>query len=194
MNFNLQNSIQLIIIFLLGFVVLYKCEKDPYSEKDTQRYIDTTVFIKTHYDTNYFDSVRVRTLTKYNHVNIYDQEDSSKVYRYVTDINDSLISGSIVTGLKIKDTNVTLLAQYIDYTPKFPKYIYRTDSVFTTIKDCTIVYDNKLKLLIGGNIDLGTKTTLTPIIGVQLKNKTYIEAGYNFFNKSILVGAKFKLF
>jgi len=194
MNFNLQNSIQLIVIFLLGFVVLYKCEKDSYSERDIQRYVDTTIFVKTHYDTNYFDSIRVRTLTKFNHVNIYDQEDSSKVYRYVTDINDSLISGTIVTGLKVKDTNVTLLAQYIDYTPKFPKYIYRTDSVFATIKDCTIVYNDKINILIGGNINIGEKPSLVPTIGLQLKNKTYIEAGYNFFDKSILVGAKFKIF
>jgi len=195
MEFNKQTTILLTIIFILCFTVLYKCgDKTTNSDSEIEHYTDTVTYTKTHIDTVLFDSIRVRTLTKYNHVDIFNQADSSKVYRYVTDINDSLISGSIVTGLKLKDTSLTLLAQYIDYTPKFPKYIYRTDSVFTTIKDCTIVYNNKMNFMVGINLDLGTKTTLTPTIGLQLKNKTYIEAGYNPFNKTILVGAKFKIF
>lgn len=194
MKINFQNSIQLIIIFILGILVLYKCDSNSNKGKQIEHYTDTITVTKTHIDTSYFDSVITRTETEFNYVNVYEFDDSSKVYRYVTDINDSLISGSIVTGVKVKDTNVTLLAQYIDYKPKFPKYIYRTDSIFTTIKDCTIVYENKLHLLLGGNINIGEKPSLVPTLGLQFKNKTYIEAGYNFFDKSILVGAKFKLF
>lgn len=194
MKLNAQNTIQLIVIFILTFFLLYKCNLTDNKGKQIEHYTDTIKITKTYIDTTYFDSIITRTETKFNYVNVYNLPDSSKVYRYVTDINDSLISGSITTGLKLKDTSLILLAQYIDYTPKFPKYIYRTDSIFTTIKDCTIVYDNKLKLLIGGNIDIGAKTTLTPTIGLQLKNSTYIEAGYNPFNKTILVGAKFKIF
>lgn len=194
MSDKLKNTIPYLIIFFLVFILLYKC-KDDYSEKGSQieHYTDTVTYTKTHIDTILFDSIRIRTLTKYNHVDVFNQADSSKVYRFVNNIDDSLISGSIISGIKVKDTSVTLLAQYIDYTPKFPKYIYRTDSIFTTIKDCTIVYNNKMNFMIGCNLDLGTKTTLTPTIGLQLKNKTYIEAGYNPFNKTILVGAKFKI-
>jgi len=193
MNINLKDSITFIIIFILGFIVLYKCESsDPYSEKE--HYRDTITYVKTTLDTNWFDTTITRTQLKYKEIKVYYTDDSSKVYRFKSEINDSLISGNLVTGIKIKDTNVTLVGQYLDYTPKFPKYIYRTDSVFTTIKDCTIVFDNKINFLVGGNIDLGANTTLTPTIGLQLKNKTYIEAGYNPFNKTILVGAKFKIF
>jgi hypothetical protein len=193
MNINLKDSILFIIIFILGFIVLYKCEPiNQYSEKE--HYRDTITYVKTTLDTNWFDTTITRTQLKYKEIKVYYTDDSSKVYRFKSEINDSLISGNLVTGIKIKDTNVTLVGQYLDYTPKFPKYIYRTDSVFTTIKDCTIVFDNKMNFLVGGNIDLGANTTLTPTIGLQLKNKTYIEAGYNPFNKTILVGAKFKIF
>lgn len=195
MSDKLKNATLYLVIFFLSFLLLYKCDNKP-SERGNQKehYVDTVTFIKTHIDTILFDSIRVRTLTKYNHVNVYTQEDSSRVYRYVTDINDSLISGTIVTGLKLKDTSLTLLGQYIDYTPLFPKYIYRTDSVFTTIKDCTIVYNNKLNFMVGVNLNIDSNTSITPTIGLQLKNKTYIEVGYNPFSKSFLIGAKFKIY
>lgn len=191
MKINLQQSISYIIIFILGFLVLSKCDTKHYSEKE--HYTDTIIYTKTVVDTQWFDTTITRTEFRFKEVKKYTLEDSSRVYRFESQVDDSLISGDLITGIRIKDTNITLVGQYLDYTPKFPKYIYRTDSVFTTIKDCTIVYQDKINFMIGGNIDIGAKTTLTPTIGLQLKNKTYIEAGYNFFNKTVLVGAKFKI-
>lgn len=192
MKINLQQSISYIIIFILGFLVLSKCDTKHYSEKE--HYTDTIIYTKTVVDTQWFDTTITRTEFRFKEVKKYTLEDSSRVYRFESQVDDSLISGDLITGIRIKDTNITLVGQYLDYTPKFPKYIYRTDSVFTTIKDCTIVYQDKINFMIGGNIDIGAKTTLTPTIGLQLKNKTYIEVGYNPFNSTILVGSKFKIF
>lgn len=195
MKFDFQKSILVIIVFVLGFLVLYKCDTN-YSEVKSEHYRDTLTFVKTVVDTAWFDSVVVRTVTEIEKVQVFDfQQDGSKVFRFTSSVEDSLISGTIITGIKLKDTSLSVVGQYIDYTPKFPKYIYRVDSVFTTIIDSTLItkYNDKVNFMIGGNMDLGNKTTLTPTIGIQFKNKMYIETGYNPFNKTILIGAKFKI-
>lgn len=186
MEINKQSAILIIIVFILGFIVLFRYNGE-YEGRYGETVVDTLKI--THIDTNWFDSVRVKTITKIEKVQIFEYpEDSSKVYRYTTNIEDSLITGNIITGIKLKDTTLTLLGQYIDYIPKFPKYIHRTDSIIIT-KETFLESPKKIKLAIGLNSVLGKEFYgIGPSMELQLKEKININAGYDLVNKGITFG------
>lgn len=115
MTFSRQTIFQYLVIFVLIFIILLRCEDGKRGHLG-ETTVDTLKI--THIDTTWFDSVRVRTITQIEKVQIFEYpEDSSKVYRFTTSVEDSLISGNIITGVKLKDSTLTLLSQYIDYTP-----------------------------------------------------------------------------
>jgi len=157
-----------------------------------EHYTDTTYV--THIDTVEFEKIVTVTKTRLLYKNIYNIDDSTKLFKFHTHVSDSLISGDILTKLTLRDSVLGLVSQNISYTPKFPKFIHRVDSIF--IKDSTVItkLDNKMNFLLGITSTFGEQPmTVTPMIGLQLKNKTIIEAGYDPFNKQFMVGAKFKL-
>ena len=98
------------------------------------------------------------------------QIDSTNIY--TNPYEDSLISGVITS-----EVDGLLLVQGFSYTPKFPKYIMKTDTI--TINNNTVVERKKMKLLIGAEIG-GTINTFnfSPIIDVQTK-KGYMY-GYRY--------------
>ena len=108
----------------------------------------------------------------YDTIYIQGQRQVDSTYEYVNPYEDSLLSGtitSISTGL--------LLSQTLEYTPKFPKYIIKTDSII--IDNTTIIEKKKLKLFIGA--ELGGNENIfyvSPIIDVKTK-KGYIY-GYRY--------------
>jgi hypothetical protein len=91
---------------------------------------------------------------------------------YTNPYEDSLISGTITSEI-----DGVLIAQGFTYTPKFPKYIIKTDTV--TITNSTTVERKKMKLLVGAEIG-GTMNTfnISPIIDLQTK-KGYMY-GYRY--------------
>lgn len=183
-----------IILALLLFVLFLKQCQEPKVEYKTERYKDTIV--KTNIDTILFEKTITRTNTRLDTVTKYIYPDSSIVYRFKTSVEDSLISGNIVSGFKLKDDSLQLLAQYIDYTPKFPKYIYRTDSIFIKDSSVTTIINNKPSFLVGSFIGYnmnGTNVDFYPTVGFQLKNKSIFEVAYSPFSKTLLFGAKFKI-
>ncbi len=194
-NFNLMHTIKnLIIVVLLLIFVWGKCGSDPIEHNPiiTEYYTDTTYV--THTDTVEFKKIVTTTKTKLFYKNIYNVDDSTKLFKFQTHVSDSLITGDIVTKLTLRDSVLNLVSQNISYIPKFPKYIHTTDSIF--IKDSTVItkLDNKMNFLLGVTTTFGEQPmTVTPTIGLQLKNKTIIEGGYDPFNKQIMVGVKFKL-
>ncbi len=182
----------MILVLVLVVVSLKFCKNlNTTIEESVVTYSDTTYI--THVDTIEFEKVITRTETNYETVILYTQEDGTLVKQFITSIDDSLIEGTISTAISINDTVVTLLDQHIAYIPKFPKYIYQTDSVF--IHDSTVVtkIDTKINVLVGANVSIGGTNSITPTIGLQLKNKSIIELGYDPFNKNFMIGGKFKL-
>lgn len=143
----------------------------------------------THIDTNWFDTVRVRTITQVEKVQIFDYpSDSSKVYRFTTSVEDSLISGNIVTGVKLKDSTVTLLSQYIDYTPLFPKYIHRVDSIIIT-KETWLEKPSKIIFAMGLNSTFSEGYYgIGPSVELLIKDKVNVNAGYDVVNKGVTFG------
>jgi|TARA_B110000444_G_C18618168_1_gene490868 hypothetical protein len=103
---------------------------------------------------------------------IQGQRQVDSTYEYVNPYEDSLLFGtitSISTGL--------LLSQTLEYTPKFPKYIIKTDSII--IDNTTIIEKKRLKLFIG--VELGGNENIfnvSPIIDLKTR-KDYIY-GYRY--------------
>jgi len=192
---DLDKGLKILIVALLILVLLQlrTCSGNNIQPNiEVERYTDTTYV--THIDTIEFvhDTTITKTILEYTYVTI--QEDSSELYSFQTKVKDSLIDGDIVTDVVLRDGTATLIDQSIKYKPLFPKYIYQKDSIF--IKDSIVVtkYDDKLNLLVGANLTLNVETIgITPTVGLQLKNKSIIELGYDPFNKTVLLGTKFKL-
>lgn len=193
---DLGETVKTVIIGVLLLALVWRgCDTIPSEPNDVniEYYTDTTYV--THVDTVLFrkDTTITKTLLSYTYVERI-KEDTSKLYTFKSHVSDSLINGEITTKVKVKDSVASLINQTIAYTPLFPKYIHQTDSVF--IKDSTVItkYDDKLHLLLGADIGiLGEQGTVIPKIGLQLKNKSILEVGFDPFSKNIMFGAKFKL-
>ena len=183
----------IIAVLILSLLLVKQCEV-PKIEYMKEVYTDT--IIKTTIDTQYFEKTINRTVTKLDTVNRYIYPDSSQVYRFKTSFEDSLLKGSIVSGIKMKDDSLYVLAQYLDYQPKFPKYIYRTDSIW--IKDSVVItkVNDKVNFLVGSSIGYnmnGSNVDFYPSAGIQLKNQSIFEVSFSPFSKTVLFGAKFRL-
>jgi hypothetical protein len=98
-------------------------------------------FSDTHIETETVTVTEVRTVTKIDTVYIEVpriveiqipapiHEPDTQLNRYESVITDTLITGTITTW-----TTGEMHRQILDYTPLFPKYITRTDSVFVDRK------------------------------------------------------------
>ena len=188
---------KIIIVILLLILVWGKCGGNAIEPNDrvVVTYSDTTYV--THTDTvSFLDTTYItKTRLLYTYIDTV-LEDSSNLYTFETYLNDSLIKGDISSKIKLKNNKAFLISQVFNYTPKFPKYINRVDSVF--IHDSTVVtlYDIKPKLLIGLDVLIGNPNIaggIVPNIGIELKGSTILELGYDPFNKQIMFGAKYKL-
>lgn len=186
-----QTVFQYIVIFVLILALLLKCG-DGVRGHLGETTIDTLKI--THIDTTWFDSVRVRTITQIEKVQIFEYpEDSSKVYRFTTSVEDSLISGNIITGVKLKDSTLTLLSQYIDYTPLFPKYIHRVDSIIIT-KETWLEEPSRIRLAVGLNSVFSENFYgVGPSVELLIKEKVNVNAGYDIVNKGVTFGVHIPL-
>lgn len=186
---------KIVIVVLLLFIVFKGCGtySDEPQDIEVERYTDTTYV--THIDTLFFrkDTTVTKTVLSYTNITLLPS-DSSKLYTFENHVDDSLITGDIKTRVKIKDNKATLLSQELAYIAKFPKYIHQIDSVF--IRDSIIVtkLDDKMGIFLGAEFGYGPNGTLiAPTLALQFKNKSIIEAGYDPFNKQIIIGTKIKL-
>lgn len=189
---TIKDIILLVAIAILIFFLLKDCSGSNNGE-DTitvERYTDTVTV--THIDTVEFE--RIKTITKtiiaYQETTVLP--DSSWLRHYSTLIEDSLLSGNIDTYIKQKDTSLFLLDQTITYIPKFPKYIYRTDSVFIKDSIVTTIIKRKMGFLLGTDIAIGEGFGIIPKVGIQVKKGHIGEIGYDLLNKNIVLGFKYR--
>ena len=96
-------------------------------------------------------------------------------YRYSQQYEDSLIAGTLYANVR-----GTLLSSTLEYTPKFPKYINRTDSIIITNTNTVTekIYTRPYGFIVGGGliIDRTSQMSFAFDVGVQLKqgvNVTY---------------------
>lgn len=191
----MKKYIQPTIILLLVILVfnMKQCNI-PKVEYIKERYRDT--IIKTNIDTIMFEKTVTKTKLVLDTITNYVYPDGTNIYRFRTSIEDSLLSGKIMTEVEVNNDSLQVLSQYIDYYPKFPKYIYRTDSIFIKDSIVTTIINNRPSFLVGSFIGYnmnGTNVDFYPTVGFQLKNKSIFEVAYSPFSKTLLFGAKFKI-
>ncbi len=153
--------------------------KSSYTMYNTK---DTTIV--TRIDTIPFYTPTPITVQVPVYTPIYDT--LGKSFIYDNPVEDSLISGNIKTTFM----DCQMIKQQLIYVPKFPKYIYRTDSV--TIHDSTyvekIIYQQpKTKIGIGFTGLISDRSTLFGNILLKTKKDDIFAIGYDPFYKSFLI-------
>lgn len=161
---------------LIYILYMHSCEQlncpEVTSTSDTVRV--------TRIDTLFFEKVATNTKGKTPvvvgpAVNDSDVVDTALVknrcdstYKYSQEYEDSLISGTLFANVR-----GTLLSSNLVYTPKFPKYINRTDSIIITNNNTIIqkIYERPYGFIVGGGIliDEASQASVAFDVGVQLK-------------------------
>jgi len=149
---------------------------------------DTMTVTKTRIDTVLLE--RKPTITKGGKIKIDTTKPLSTqpcdTTYFTQEYKDTLIEGTLSAVVKGE-----LLSTELNYTPKFPKYIFRTDSVFTTITNTVTKteYKQPFGLVLGGGFGaspLGDFTVM-PHVGIQLKQHLNFIYGYNITNQSHVI-------
>ena len=176
----------LVILGLFLYVLfLQNCSKEeqPLDEVttvtvDTLRttFVDTILFVDT--------VVQTVVITVNDPLIINDS-----VKEYTNDFTDSLLIGSVWTQVE-----GNMLNQKIDYTPKFPQFIFQVDTVIINTNQTTIRQDPKFSLNIGvevgGNSD---KFNFSPILGFSNKNQNSYFYRYGVLDKTHSIGIMYNL-
>lgn len=186
-----SNKILVGIIFcLLFFVSLQRCKSTNTSSKVKTTFKTDTTYV-THIDTipfyNLKDSIRWYNLPI---TSISISSDSSE-FAYSTLMEDSLIGGVINTIVK---SDGTLIQQDFTYVPKFPKYIYRTDSIIVNNTITNTIIKKELGLYGGLMISPYKNLAMVGTLGIQTKKDMYFGVGYDPFNSNVFLDIKMKLF
>jgi len=112
---------------------------------------------------------------------IESSKDSIKrdnVNQYTTEVNDSLLEGTIVSTV-----DGDLLDQSFSYTPKFPQYIIKRDSIF--VKNELIGEKKKSFLFVGGELGGNLeKANISPIVGMYTKKGYSYSYRYGLLDKT----------
>jgi len=149
---------------------------------------DTVTVTKTRIDTVFLE--RKPTITKGGKIKIDTTKPLSTqpcdTTYFTQEYKDTLIEGTLSAVVKGE-----LLSTELNYTPKFPKYIFRTDSVFTTITNTVTKteYKQPFGLVLGGGFGVSPlgDFTVMPHVGIQLKQHLNFIYGYNITNQSHVI-------
>jgi len=188
MNNNFSNLKSIVILGLIVIIIVLRgCNrhtiiKNGAKQIEIHTVVDTVREYTTHIDTIPF----IDTIKRYVSININEPEimPETGLNEYSEAFNDSLLSGEIKSVVK-----GTLIEQSFTYTTKFPQYIVKTDSIFTTIEKTNTIIENKRELYLG--FELGgnmTKFNISPIISLKDKNHNLYSFRYNVINKTFNIG------
>jgi hypothetical protein len=175
------------ILFLL--LLISKCE-DNYvnTTPKTTTVVDT--LYSTHIDTipfyNIIDSIRWTSLTVISKTANAD----STEFKYITDMSDSLLAGTINTTVK---NDGTLVNQGFTYVPKFPKYIKQYDTIRINKSTTTTIIEKDWGLYGGLMISPYQSFSAIGTIGIKTKKDIYIGVGYEPFRQNIYLDIKLKI-
>lgn len=176
-------------IFVLAFLLLHKCGGSEVSDNITTTK-DSVIYVKGKSDTVYFPKTRVITNIVPGKVDtIIDTLNGKPVLtkHYTSNLDDSLITAKLITVIEEGDLKYTDFT----YTPKFPKYITRVDTVKeyytnTITKDKPSLYAG---FIVGGSAN---SFVLAPGISLKVK-KLIISTNYNLIDKQVLIGVNTKI-
>lgn len=178
---NAIKSPKNVIILLLLLCVLYLqfCNKVVKSDIPVTVKHPIEVKTKTVVDTVYLPKRVVIEKVRIDTVPIIKQ-DGTKVY--TNTVEDSILTAKITAHVTGELTNLSL-----EYTPKFPKYINRTDSVFVvkTVEKPVIKRYFSIGFETGTNLQ---KFNFRPIVSYLDKKNNTFSLSYNLVDKSVDVG------
>lgn len=184
-----------ILILVMGVIIalmLYCSPVSPTIEDPVVNrvVVRDTLFTEGKIDTIYFHDTVPKYIKVPIYVPVYDT--TEKLNIYTNKYNDSLINGEIISKV-----DGVLVEQSLLYNAKFPKYIYRTDTLNIFIKDSVTVTLAKPKknliyagLLVGSN---GDNMSISPTISLADKRNNLFSFSYNIIGKQYIVGYQRKI-
>ncbi len=98
------------------------------------------------------------------------------LFQYTQEYEDSLIKGTLFA-----DVRGELIGSKFTYTPKFPKYIFKTDSIFitNTIRE-EVERKRPYGLLIGGGLNVGHDRSVGVTFDAGIQMKQNFDIVYRF--------------
>lgn len=178
------NSIQLFIIAVLALIVLRQCNEPAKESIKTVTKVNR-VLVKGKADTIYLE--RIKTVHDSLYFISIDSLSNDSITAFRTLVNDSLIDGEIVTKTKGELVNV-----YFSYLPKFPKRIYRVDTL--RIDSTTTITKNPYRFYAGAMIGGSANSfSLMPMATLKTPKGWLLSGGYDLINKSYHIGVSTEL-
>lgn len=178
---NAIKSPKNVIILLLLLCILYLqfCNKVVKTDVPVTVKHPIEVKTKTVVDTVYLPKRVVIEKIRIDTVPVIKQ-DGTKVY--TNTVEDSILTAKITAHVTGELTDLSL-----EYTPKFPKYINRTDSVFVvkTVEKPVIKRYFSIGFETGTNLQ---KFNFRPIVSYLDKKNNTFSLSYNLVDKSVDVG------
>jgi len=197
-NNRSKKTYKICIIALIALIVfLQTCKGDKLTKPDSE----VATFVKTTYIEGKADTVYIPVSKPYRvevpivvYVDRPDSIDTTKVFRYYhSPFEDSLVVGIIHT--KIDIDSATLAWQDFTYTPKFPKYITRVDTVkIDSTAIITQFEEPKVKVFVGIGVGGNPNTfQLGPQVSILSKKELMYTYQYDLLNKTHNIGFSVKL-
>tara|TARA_R110000751_G_scaffold307732_2_gene430843 strand:- start:285 stop:884 length:600 start_codon:yes stop_codon:yes gene_type:complete len=189
-----QKERKVFLALIVGIVLLFlfdKCVSDndlnlP-GENIILHTIDT-VLIKGKSDTISFTDTIVTQIVKYKYIDTTEHNTSLRIY--TSEVEDSLISGTIYTKLELSSCNI--IDQNIKYIAKFPKFITRVDTIKIKEKIVKEQVPNKVFIGVeaGGNLNM---FSIGPKISLKTKKDILYGYRYDMLQNTHNIGVSFKL-
>lgn len=181
----------MVIIGVLGFFLLRSCNSKEAPIKNGSEIILSTDTIKTIIkgapDTVFLQVEKIVYKDK-EPTKIAEEIDTTPegvidtVKTYLTQFSDSLINATIKSKVK-----GSLLSTELNFTPKFPRYITRTDTVKEKIE--TIKARNNYELSVGAVLGGSSgRFSFAPSLMLKTKKPFYLSLGYDLINKTYYLG------
>jgi hypothetical protein len=188
----LYKIIILALFLLLLFIQFCDRTIEPVETETIIKIERDSVYIPGKSDTVFFEKQvpYIVEVPVYKYIDRVDSitKDTTRIYK--TPVEDSLISGTIITEL---DRNsCTIGNQLLSYTPKFPKYIFQTDTV--KISQETTILRNKLKIFAG--LELGgslNQFNFGPKISLLSKSDLLYSYNYDLINRTHNISFVYKI-
>lgn len=175
-----QTIINIILVIIIIFLIR-GCDNGISTTPPIRTKVETKTIVKSNTDTIYIPS-------KTHYIPIHILEPvfiDSNYLKYNNPYEDSLISGTI-TSVVIGE----MLSQTLEYTPKFPKYIHTTDSIFITTTITNDIFEKpKNQVYVGLTIvNVPTQLSLSPTISFKDKRNNLYSYQYDVFYNTHSIG------
>lgn len=181
---KIQNFIIIVLALIIFIMGVNNCNNELSASGEAVTKIDS-FFVAGKSDTVFFPG-KVRRFVDSFPVLVeieIERETKDTINTYLTELQDSLISGTIKSKVKGQ-----LIATEINYTPKFPKYITRVDTIRIN-KEITKPANN-YGLYFGVIVGAGPSSlAASPSLMLKTKKDFVFTGGYDLINKAVTVGA-----